>query len=86
MADGNLNWKGNQSFLQLKRLGKKDQTIMENESFRHNDNEIMLAKSKVVIQEANCLKPYLKCPSLLLGSFADYFSRIKVWLVYNIEI
>lgn len=74
MADGNLNWKANQSFLQLKRLGKKDQTIMENESFGHNEDEITLAKSKVVIKEADCLQPYLKCPSLLLGSFVEYFS------------
>lgn len=73
MADGNLNWKANQSFLQLKRLGKKYQTIMENESSRHNEAEIMLEKSQVVLKEADCLKPYLKCLSLLLGSFAEYF-------------
>lgn len=72
MADGNLNWKANQSFLQLKRLGKKDQTFTEKESFRHNEDEIMLAKSEVVIKEANCLKPHLKCLSLLLGSFVKY--------------
>lgn len=60
MVDGNLNWKANQSFLQLKRLDKKDQTIMENKSFRHKEDEIMIAKSQVVIKETNCLKPYLK--------------------------
>lgn len=73
MADGNLNWKANQSFLQLKRLGKKDQTIMENESFRHKEDEIMIAKSQVVIKETNYLKLYLKCPFLLSGFFVEYF-------------
>jgi len=73
VADGNLNWKANQSFLQLKRLGKKDQTIMENESFRHNEDEITLTKSQVVIQEADRLKSNLKGPSLLLGSFVECF-------------
>lgn len=67
MADRNLNWKANQSFLQLKRLGKKDQTIMENESFGHKEDKIMIAKSQVLIKETIFLKPYLKCPFLLSG-------------------
>lgn len=61
-ADGNLNWKANQSSLQLKRLGKKHQTVVGNESFRHNKDEITLAKSQVVIKEGNCLKTIHKVP------------------------
>lgn len=50
---------------------------MENESFRHKEDEIMVAKSQVAIKETNCLKPYLKCPFLLsdfLWSTFDLFS------------